>query len=347
MGKLKYVLERLLLAFITGFIILTITFILVKLLPEAKPAGDVGAQLSYYNNQVRLGYYTSSPFFMADLGDPTWTYTADDGTMMYFYKLPIMTQYGNWLRNVFTKWDWGTSSSIDRNRDVFVMIGERLPPTIVVNVITFALAVPLGIALGIWSALKRNKPTDRVISVLVMVFISIPSFVFISLLIIIFGYTLNWLPVRWPATTATMGTRAAGLVIPVLAGAFGSICGYERLVRGELIEALSSDYLLLARTKGLTKGQSVVRHALRNAMVPILPSILAQIVGILGGSAILEQIYSIPGIGQLFILSIQTLDINVMLADMTVFTMIGLLAGIVLDLSYGFLDPRIRMGERK
>ena len=349
MGKLKYVIERLLLAIVTGFIILTLTFILVKILPEQLPAGEIAQKFSYYQEQVSLGYYLASPNpALTQYGSAVWTYTDEYSQQVtYFYKLPVMTQYGHWLVNVFTKWNWGKSSRIEVNQDVFRIIGDRLPPTMVVNAITIVIAVPLGILLGIWAALKRNKPTDRTISVLVMVLISIPSFVFISILIIVFGFTLGWLPTIWPASTATLGTRALGLIIPVVAGAFGSMCGYERLVRGELIEALSSDYLLLARTKGLTKSQSVMRHALRNAMVPVLPSILAEIVGIMGGSAILERIYSIPGIGNLFINSIERLDYNVMMADMAVFTLIGLIAGIVLDLSYGFLDPRIRMGERK
>jgi ABC-type dipeptide/oligopeptide/nickel transport system permease component len=139
----------------------------------------------------------------------------------------------------------------------------------------------------------------------------------------------------------------AGFVIPVLSLSFGSICGYCRFTRAELCEVLSSDYLLLARTKGLTKSQAVLRHALRNAMVPILPSILAEVVGVLSGSMILETLYNIPGIGKLFYDAVTQKDFNVLMVDMALFTTIGLVAGIVLDLSYGFLDPRIRMGEKK
>lgn len=109
---------------------------------------------------------------------------------------------------------------------------------------------------------------------------------------------------------------------------------------------MSSDYLLLARTKGLTRRQSIVRHALRNAMVPIVPSIIAEFIGILGGSMILESLYGIPGIGGLFIECISKSDYNVLMVDMAVFTMISLLAGVLLDISYGFIDPRIRMGEK-
>lgn len=347
MEKAFYVVKRILLACITGFIIISLTFILMKCLPEQVPTGTTATQLSFYNKQVSLGYYVV--YRDASLGGNmtlAWTYQSGS-TTYYYYVLPIMTQYGNWLRNVFTKWDWGTSSVLYVNQDVFRVIVNHLAPTVEVNAVTVVIAIPIGVALGVWAALKKNKPTDKVMSVVVMVLISIPSFVLISLLIIIFGYTLNWLPTSWPQSGAPASEKALGFVIPVIAGALGSICGYERLVRGELSEALSSDYLLLARTKGLTKSQSVVRHALRNAMVPVLPSILAEIISILSGSAILEQIYSIPGIGQIYINSISARDYNLLMADMTVYVLIGLLAGIVLDLSYGFLDPRIRMGERK
>ena len=104
--------------------------------------------------------------------------------------------------------------------------------------------------------------------------------------------------------------------------------------------------MLLARTKGLTKGQATVRHALKNAMVPILPMIISSFIGILGGSMIIEQIFAIPGVGELYIKSIQQLDYDVFMLDSIFYTFVGLLAGIVVDISYGFIDPRIRMGER-
>lgn len=345
MNKFIYIVERVLLAFITGFIIISLCFILVKLMPENLPVGNKEAVMSYYDKQVSLGYYMVVDHPIEGM-TAIYTNKIDTGTN-YYYVLPIMQQYGNWLRNVFTKWDWGTSVAIQQNMDVFAMIGQRLPATIGINAVTIVVSIPLGIALGIWAAIKKNKVTDRTISIGVMIFISIPSFVFLTLLIMIFGYALDWLPRLWPTTSAPLSEKVLGYIIPVLSGAFGSICGYERLVRGELVEAMASDYLLLARTKGLTKTQSITRHALRNAMVPVLPSILANIVSILSGSAILESVYTIPGIGNLFIQAINNRDYNVLMADMAVFTLIGLMAGIVLDLSYGFLDPRIRMGERK
>lgn len=345
MGKLKYVCKRIILALITGFIIISLTFILLKLIPIDRPTGMESQILAFYNNQVKLGYYFESNTPIDSLVSD-WSYINDSGVTTYFYQKPIMDQYFSWLSNVVTKWDWGTSNNIQPGIDVSYIITSKLPVTIYINLITIGISIPLGIGFGILAALNKNKPVDRVITILNMVLISIPSFVFISMLVLIFGYALNWLPTSWPQDTAPTATRVAGYVLPVASGAFGGICGYQRMVRGELVEAMASDYLLLARTKGLSKTQTVTRHALRNAMVPVLPIILSSIIGVLSGSAILESIYSIPGIGGLFIQAINSKDYNVLMFDMAVFTTIGLLSGIILDLSYGFLDPRIRMGER-
>ena len=163
----------------------------------------------------------------------------------------------------------------------------------------------------------------------------------------IFGWKLGWLPTQWPKQGAAQTDKILGYVIPVVCLSFGSICGYARSTRAELCEILASDYLLLARTKGLTKKQAVIRHALKNAMVPIFPSILAEFLGVFSGSMILEKLYDINGIGGLFLEALQKKDYNVLLVDMAIFTLFGLLAGVLLDLSYGFLDPRIRMGAKK
>jgi oligopeptide transport system permease protein len=163
----------------------------------------------------------------------------------------------------------------------------------------------------------------------------------------VFCYNNQILPSQWPADSAPQQQQILGFILPVCCLSFGSIAGYCRFVRAELCEVMSSEYLLLARTKGLTKQQAILRHALRNAMVPIVPSILAEVIGLLGGSMILENLYGIPGIGRLYTTALTSKDYNVLFVDMAVFTTISLLAGVVLDISYGFIDPRIRMGAKK
>ena len=345
----KYVIKRIFLAFISLFLILSLTFILMQTLPIEIPQGTTPeVKLQFLQSQANYGYLVQSTTPIENAGKLVSTVkllTSD--TTYYFYRRPIMDQYFSWLTNIFTKWDWGKSTAVDINKDCMGIILKGLPITIKVNIISVILSVPLGIILGIIAALKKNKTTDNVISTVVMILISVPSFVLITFLIMIFGYNLKWLPTEWPKSYHSLSQKVLGYIIPVIALSLGSICGYCRFTRAELCDVLSSDYLLLARTKGLTKKQSVIRHALRNAMVPILLSILAEIIGVLSGSMILESLYNIPGIGTVFFDALSSKDYNLLMVDMAVFTMIGLLASIVLDLSYGFLDPRIRMGEKK
>ena len=345
---IKYTIKRLILAIFTTFIILSLTFILMKLLPFSKPIGNNNEQFSYYMNQVYRGFVLDFTEKKDGYGELLWKFKEEGAKdWHYFYQTPIMTQYFNWLKNIFTKWDWGVSSHVQQNVLAIYIIGKRIPTSMSINILSVIFSVPLGIFLGIVAALKKNKTTDHVISTLVMIFISIPGFVLITFAILILCYNLKWLPTKWPTPDALPAVKAKGYVIPVFVLSFGSICGYCRSVRAELCEVMESEYLLLARTKGLTKTQSIIRHALRNAMVPIVPSILAEFIGILGGSMILETLYGIPGVGGLFVEALNSKDYNVLFVDMALFTTISLIAGVFLDLSYGLIDPRIRMGAKK
>ncbi len=340
----KYVIKRLILAVFTTFIILSITFILMKLLPIHVPLEEK-ARDYFLGEQIRLGYIFSTIYPSKAYGKVLAFVTREDGRTYYYYQVPIMKQLFSWYKNIFVEWKWGTSTEVWTNVDAMVIIMKRLPNSIKINVFSVILSVPLGIILGIVAALNKNKPIDHIISTLVMVLISIPSFVLIIVIQQYVGYQWKWLPATF-TKSSDPGLIAKSYIMPVLILSFGSICGYCRFTRAELCEVMESEYLLLARTKGLTKRQSIIRHALRNAMVPIVPSILAEFIGILGGSMILESLYGIQGIGSLFIDAINAQDYPVLMVDMAFFTIISLTAGVILDLSYGFIDPRIRMGER-
>ena len=345
----KYVLKRIGLAIVTAFIILSVTFLLMKTLPFQMPIGTNNEKFSYFQNQVFLGYVYDYARANDAAGKLLWSYQDGANQWHYYYEVPAFTQYFKWLGNIITRWDWGTSRVISPNLSAIVIIGKRLPVSMLLNIISTLISVPLGIILGIIAALKKNKKTDHVISTLVMVLISIPSFILITFLLFLLCYKTGWLPSKWPSSVAPMKTRILAFIIPVTSLSLGSIAGYCRFTRAELCEVMESDYLLLARTKGLTKRQAIIRHALRNAMVPIVPSILAEFLSIMGGSMILENLYGIPGIGSLFIeaINISKPDYNVLFVDMALFTTFGLLAGVLLDISYGFIDPRIRMGAKK
>ena len=319
----KYVLKRVVLVIFTLFIITTICFVLVKLLPPNLPEGGNAAQTQVYKDRFEaLGYFE-----------------------------PIPVQFGIYLKNIFTKGDFGTSWFVQKQADVTDLLFSRMPPTIMVNLYSLIFSIPIGLALGVLAAIKKNKWQDHVISTLVIVFVSVPSYVYAFLVQYIFYFKLEWFPqVIYSLYDAGGSWFTAkmlySMVLPVMALSFGTIAGLTRFTRAELTEPLTSDYMLLARTKGLTRSQATVRHALKNAMVPILPSILAGFIGILGGSMIIEQIFSIPGVGNLYLQSIIMRDYDLFMIDTIFYTAVGLLSGIVVDLSYGFIDPRIRMGEK-
>ncbi|MCR5349227.1 MAG: ABC transporter permease [Bacilli bacterium] len=344
----KYIAKRLALAVVTLFIILSLTFILMKLLPFEMPPGTDREVFSYFENQVYLGYVTRFEEETSGYGRLLWSYRFEGAkSTYYYYQTPVMLQYFYWLKNIVTEWNWGVSRSILPNVSAITIIMMRLPTSMYLNIISVIVSVPLGIGLGIVAALNKNKPVDHFISTFVMIFISIPSFILITFSIWIFAYQLQWLPSQWAQPTDPDELKALSFIIPVFALSFGSVCGYCRFVRAELCEVMESEYLLLARTKGLTKRQAILRHALRNAMVPIVPAILSEFIGILGGSTILERLYAINGIGGLFYDALQWKDYNVLFVDMALFTTISLVAGVFLDLSYGLIDPRIRMGAKK
>ncbi len=321
MRTFKYVLKRLFLGLILFFVVLTINFTLIKLLQPELPMMGFEAETEMARREA-LGY-----------------------------NKPIPVQYMIFLKNLFTKGELGVSWKIDYMQPVGKIILSKLPPTIILNIYSLIFSLPLGIILGIIAAIYKNKMIDHIISIVVILFISVPSFVFAFLMQYFLGFKLGWFPVIVYSLYDGGGSwwtwrMFVSMVLPIMALSFFTIAGYTRSVRAELTEALTSDYMLLARTKGLTKSQAIRRHALKNAMVPILPSILASIIGVMGGSIIIEQIFSVTGIGALYITSINLLDYDVFIATGMFYSAIGIVASIIIDLSYGFLDPRIVMGER-
>jgi oligopeptide transport system permease protein len=227
---------------------------------------------------------------------------------------------------------------------------EKMPATILVNVYTMLFSVPLGLIFGIYAALKKNTWQDQFISTDDMVFVSVPSYVYAFLVQYFLCFKLQWFPFQMRAGYDYFSWETFVSLVPaILSLGFGTVAGLTRYTRAELTEVLTSEFLLLARTKGLTKAQTTVRHALRNSMVPIFPMILSQFIGIISGSMIIENIFGIPGVGPLYVRSLGTTppDYNFFLLLSAFYTLIGLGSGIIIDLSYGLIDPRIRMGSKK
>ena len=317
----KYVIKRFLLMLLTLFVIVTVCFMLVRMLPREMPTDKIQAA-AIEARWKELGY-----------------------------EEPLLTQYGIYLKGIFTEGDFGTSWYIEFREPAMNVIVKRLPPTIMVNLYSFIISVPLGIMFGIYAAVKKNKWQDSFISTAVMVFVSVPAFVYAFLLQYFFYFKLGWLPATVYSLADAGGSwytskMFVSMILPIIALSFSQVATLTRFTRAELTETLTSDYMLLARAKGLSRSQATTRHALKNAMVPILPTILSILIGILMGSFVVEQIFSIPGVGMVYLRAINLFDYDVFMADTIFYTTIGLLSGILTDISYGFLDPRIRMGEK-
>ncbi len=305
----------------TLFVIMTMCFVLIKLLPlpAVKEMGkDINIILM---RREQMGYGK-----------------------------PIPVQYALFLKNIITKWDWGVGEQMYETLDVWSVLMQKLPYTIVVNLYSILIAIPIGLAFGIYAALKKNKWQDHVISTAVMIFISVPSYVYAFLVQYFLCFKAGLFPITIPSAeeASLLSFKMFISMMPaILSLGFGVIAGLTRYTRAELSEVLTGDYMLLARTKGLTKAQATARHAMRNSMVVILPMIIGEFIGIISGSLIIEQIFSIPGVGSLYISSINVRDYNFFMALTFFYTFIGLFSGIVMDISYGFIDPRIRMGAKK
>jgi len=318
---IKYSIKRILLMFLTLIVIMTICFVLIKLLPlpAVKEMGrDVNLILA---KREQMGY-----------------------------NKPIMVQYFLYLKSIITSWDWGVGEQMYEALNVWDIMMQKLPYTVLVNFFSIVLAIPLGLIFGIYAALKKNKWQDHLISTAVIVFISVPSYVYAFLVQYFLCFKWGWFPLQLASLNEGglfSWVMIKSMMPAVLSLSFGVIAGLTRYTRAELSEVLTGDYMLLARTKGLTKAQAISRHAMRNAMVVILPMIIGEFIGILGGSLIIENIFGIPGIGNMFVTSINLRDYNFFMAMIVFYTFIGLASGIVIDISYGIIDPRIRMGSKK
>ncbi|MCK9536044.1 MAG: ABC transporter permease [Bacilli bacterium] len=312
----RYTIKRLFLIFITLFIILSLSFFLIKLLPDNN-------ELQYLMNKVKPEDYA--------LMRKQWGYDK-----------PLFVQYLYWLKNVIFHWDWGVSTHYLLGRDTFEILTQFLPITMRLNLVSLVISIPLGLLFGIVAALRKNKPIDYIISVFVILFISIPSFVVVTMMML--SANDLGLPIQYrPSDMANY----KDMIIPVLSLSFGPIAVLTRYTRAELIEVLTSDFILLARTKGLNRFHSTVRHGMRNSMVPLVPIIIGNFIGILFGSLVIERVYGVPGVAGILIESIGIQDYNLTMTALAFYTIISLVATLIVDLTYGIVDPRIRMGSRK
>ncbi len=314
----KYILSRIGAMLLTLFLVMTLSFWVIRLMPMS----------IFENPEV-------SPEIQAKLE-----------AEMHLNE-PMLKQYYYFIEGIVTRGDFGTSVKVRPGLDVFEILSSRIPPTVILNVFSLLISIPLGIIVGTWAALKRNKMTDNILSFLIVICISVPSFVFASLLQYCFTYLWPVFPTLYNSQAANFGQQFYSMILPIIALALGPIASIARYLRGELIETLSSEYLLLARTKGLSRTEATVKHAFRNSLVPIANTIIPMITGIMGGSLVVEKMFAVPGMGGLLIDSILAGDHFLTVALLIFYSAISLFTILIVDISYGIIDPRIRVGGGK
>jgi peptide/nickel transport system permease protein len=267
---------------------------------------------------------------------------------LYGLDKPLHVQYINWLKRI-AKLDFDRSFVDGRN--VTDKIFESVRVTIGISVLSILLILIIAVPIGVLSAVKQYSTFDKVSTVFVFVGYSTPTFWLALLLMILFGVYLGWLPISGIQSVDTSGMNtlerildvAKHLILPVGVSAFGGIAGMSRYSRSSMLEVIRQDYIRTARAKGLSERSVVIRHAFKNALMPILTILGLMVPALIGGSVIFETIFAIPGMGKLFIDSAFARDYPTIMGVLTIGAVLTLLGNLIADVSYAFADPRIRI----
>src|SRR5213080_2995336 len=266
---------------------------------------------------------------------------------------PFHVQYWRWLSRI-VRLDFGRSFQPDA-RPVLAKIGERLPITLFLNILQLLIIFTLAIPIGVASATRQYSLFDKITTIFVFIGFATPDFWLALLLMILFGVQLGWLPISglrslnyeymsfWRQQWDFLGH----LALPILVATFGGLAGFSRYMRQSMLEVVRQDYIQSARAKGLAEAIVIGKHALRNALLPIVTILGLSLPGLIGGSVIVESIFAIPGMGQLMVQAVFERDYPVIMGNLVIVATLTLVANLVADVTYSLIDPRIRVGARR
>ncbi len=314
---IRYALQRIALIVLTLFIVLTINFSLLRLMP-------------------------GTPF-----DNPKITVVQKE-MMMNKYGLnePAFVQYTRYLRNIIVDQDFGDSFKL-QNRPVMELIQSKFKHTVKIGTIALIFGVIVGIFLGALAAIYKNSLWDHLSTLLAVIGVSIPGFVAAAFLQYFMANKLGWFPYLYQPISPTRGISSwdsiYSSILPALALSLFVISSTMRYMRSELVEVLNSDYILLARAKGLSKPKVIVRHALRNALIPVITVIGPMTVNLLTGGVVVEKFFGVPGLGRLMLNGVTQNDYFLVLGVNMVFSFLYVAVILIIDLLYGIIDPRIRL----
>jgi peptide/nickel transport system permease protein len=269
---------------------------------------------------------------------------------LYGLDKPLYVQYWDWLKRLAVL-DFGRSFSPD-GRPVWDKIKERIGITLGLNLLSMLIILAVAIPLGVIAAYRAHSWFDRATTLLVFFGFSMPGFWLALLLILLFGVYLDWLPIsgltslnfRQFSFWQKIQDLAAHVTLLLLVAAFGGLAAWSRYMRGSMLEVIRQDYITTARAKGLPERTVIFKHALRNALLPVITLLGLSVPGLIGGSVILEPIFAIPGMGQLFYGAVMARDYPLIMAELVIVAVLTLMGNLLADVSYALADPRIRAG---
>ena len=301
-----YILKRLLLAILTVWVVITVTFFVM----HAVPGGPF------------VGEKATTPAVQAAL------------EAKYGMDKPLMVQYFTYLKDIVTKLDFGPSLK-QRGRTVIAILGDGLKVSAKLGIIAAVGALIVGVVLGAVAALRRNKLIDKIIMVITTAFVSMPSFIMGSLLLVIFAIKLSVLPAN--------GSTSAGLVLPIITLALYPMAYITRLTRSSMLDVLGQDYIRTAKAKGVSGPRIIFGHALKNSLIPVITYFGPMLAYIVTGSLVVEQIFAVPGIGRAFVNSITGRDYPLIMGTTIILASLIVIMNLVSDILYKVVDPRITL----
>jgi peptide/nickel transport system permease protein len=310
-----YLLRRAVQSLVVVLLVTVIVFILLHLLPGGPARAQLGPR--------------ATPLAVANFNH------------QMGYDRPVWVQYWSWLRQLVTG---NLGFSISLNQSVTSLIGERLPKTLILTVLSTLFALVVAIPLGVVQAVKRNHRADYAITFWAFVFYATPPFFLGVVLIVIFSVYLPILPAEAPQSSSVgvILSHPAGLILPVLTLAVITIAQFSRYMRSSVIENLAEDYVRTARAKGAGERVVLIRHVLRNSLIPIVTLLGLSLPTIFSGALITESVFNFPGMGALFWTAAQTQDYPIMLGITVLVGVVTVIGSLLADLAYAALDPRVR-----
>ena len=306
----KYILKRILTSLFTLLVILLVLFILMQLMPGS-PFND-----EKLKDDQRLALYAK--------------YGLDQPVVVQFFKY-----VGNMLRG-----DFGVSYNISKNTPIAQLIQTRLPVSIGIGGFAVGIGAVIGLVLGLIAAIKHDTIWDSLATVISVIGVSVPSYVFALALSYSLGFKMGWFPMLYSAKDGLNSS-----VLPSVSLSMFTMASIARFTRSEMLEVMGSDYMLLAESKGISGPALIFRHALRNALIPIITVLAPLIVDLMTGSLVVEKIFAIPGVGSLLVTAIQSNDYNVVIALSFIYSAMYIGIMLVVDILYGIIDPRIRLAK--